>query len=66
MRCRTAAEAPRDRSSSLEESEDELGGRLTGALRRGEATRTGAFFGAGALAAALPFGLPRGRLTGMS
>ena len=68
MRCRTAAEAPRGRcgSSSEDESEEELGGRLTIALRRGEATRTGAFFGAGTLAAALPFGLPRGRFTGTS
>ena len=68
MRCRTAAEAPRGRrgSSSVEESEEELGGRLEDALRRGEATRTGAFFGAGALGAALPFGLPRGRFTGTS
>ena len=68
MRCRTAAEAPRGRrgSSSVEESEEELGGRLEDALRRGETTRTGAFFGAGALGAALPFGLPRGRFTGAS
>ena len=68
MRCRTAAEAPRGLrgSSSEDESEEELGGRLEDALRRGEATRTGAFFGAGALGAALPFGLPRGRFTGTS
>ena len=68
MRCRTAAEAPRGRcgSSSEDESEEELGGRLEDALRRGETTRTGAFFGAGALGAALPFGLPRGRFTGAS
>ena len=63
-----AAEPPRGRRGSLseDESEEELGGRLTIALRRGEATRTGAFFGAGALGAALPFGLPRGRFTGTS
>ena len=77
IRCRTAAEAPRGGalrrgeaalrgSSSEEESEEELGGRLEDALRRGEATRTGAFFGAGTLGAALPFGLPRGRFTGAS
>ena len=78
MRCRTAAEAPRDgalrrgeaaRRGSLSEealeSEEELGGRLTTALRRCEAT-TGAFFGAGALGAALPLGRPRGRFTGAS
>ena len=66
MRCRTA-EAPRGRRGSLseDESEEELGGRLTNALRRGEAT-TGAFFGAGGLGAALPFGRPRGRFTGAS
>ena len=68
IRCRTAAEAPRGRcgSSSEDESEEELGGRLEDTLRRGETTRTGAFFGAGTLAAALPFGLPRGRFTGTS
>jgi len=77
MRCRTAAEAPRERlcrgeaarrgslSEEALESEEELGGRLTTALRRCEAT-TGAFFGAGALGAALPLGRPRGRFTGAS
>ena len=59
MRVRTAAEVPRGRRGSLSEDEDkeELGGRLA---------RTGAFFGAGTLAAALPFGRPRGRFTGAS
>ena len=67
MRVRTAAEARACcGSSSVEESEEELGGRLEDAFRRGETTRTGAFFGAGALGAALPFGLPRGRFTGAS
>ena len=68
IRCCTAAEAPRARrgSSSEDESEEELGGRLEDTFRRGETTRTGAFFGAGTLAAALPFGLPRGRFTGTS
>ena len=60
MRVRTAAEVdPRGRrgSSSVEESEGELGGRLA---------RAAAFFGAGALGAALPLGRPRGRFTGAS
>jgi len=45
IRFRTTAEVPRGRrgSSSVEESEEELGGRLEDALRRGEAARAGAF-----------------------
>ena len=69
IRVRTAAEVPRGRrgsSSEDEESSEELGGRLDDVLRRGDAARTGAFFGAGALGAAFPFGRPRGRFTGTS
>ena len=68
MRCCTAAEAPRGRrgSSSVEESEEELGRRLENAFRCGEITCTDAFFGAGVLGAALPLGRPRGRFTGAS
>ena len=56
----------RGSSSEDEESSEELGGRLEDVLRRGETTRTGAFFGAGTLGAALPLGRPRGRFTGTS
>ena len=78
MRVRTAAEVPRGgalrrgeaacrgSSSEDEESSEELGGRLDDVLRRGDAACTGAFFGAGALGAALPLGRPRGRFTGTS
>ena len=59
MRFRTAAEVEPRRprgSSSVDESEEELGGRL--------ARADAAFLGQGALGAALPLGRPRGRFTG--